>query len=421
LAGKKACVSLSFSRDGKYLAVASDQEAQVWDLAAAKATDLGRSAFRLCFSPVVNRLALFTNFDDLLRVHDVASRADLEGTGAIAWCGMIWSMAFSPDGQTLAVGDHLGAVNVYDTATWKPIESPIEHGHRNANLALAVSPDGTTLLSSGADNTLRRWDLATPDKHLLFQQHNSPFLVFSPSGEAFATGGPVRPVTLWDAAATSQAPALPLKLNTFVFSPDGNLFAGQGTFFDDIVHLWDTQLGREVHRFSFVGGGAGLAMSADGRLLAAGSQQGKVAVWNVASGKEVASWNDLRTDSLAFQPDGTMLAIGHHDGTITFRGTADWQKLRTLRAHVGPVSSLKFTPDGQSLLSSGVDGFVAVRNPEHERARLIVPVGPKGVPVTFDLDRSGQYLFASGPTNAIYVHRLSPVDQAQQTEKGDQQ
>jgi WD40 repeat protein len=320
---------------------------------------------------------------------------------------MVWSIAFSPDGKVLALGDHLGAVNLYDTTSWKLVPKSIEHGHRNANLAVAVSPDGQTLLSSGADNTLRRWDLTTPSKHQLVHQSNSPYLAFHPTGTTFATGGANTFVTIWDAAGPRARPALSIRLTNLVYAPDGKIFAGQGTFFDKLVHLWDAQLGQEIHRFEFVGGGKAVTLSADGTLLAAGSQQGKVGVWNVTTGKEVTSWTDTQTTSLAFHPDGGSLAIGHHDGTITFRETSAWKKLRTIRAHVGPVSTLRFTPDGKTLLSSSTDGVIQLRDPEHERAREIIPVGPSGPAVTFVLDASGQFLFATGPTPVIYVHRLS--------------
>jgi hypothetical protein len=104
---------------------------------------------------------------------------------------------------------------------------------------------------------------------------------------------------------------------------------------------------------------------------------------------------------------------GHQDGTVSYWDTTTWEKTRTLRAHTGPVLSLKFTPDGMTLLTSGTDGMVHVRNPEHERPRAVIPVGPAGPAdpyVTFDIDASGQYLFASGPTPLIYVHRLPPND-----------
>ena len=55
------------------------------------------------------------------------------------------------------------------------------------------------------------------------------------------------------------------------------------------------------------------------------------------------------------------------------------------------------------------DGVIQVRNSEWERTRAVISVGPAGPPVTFDLDPSGKYLFASGPTQLIFIHRL-PLD-----------
>src|SRR4029077_9080181 len=108
------------------------------------------------------------------------------------------------------------------------------------------------------------------------------------------------------------------------------------------------------------GASSGLAFSKDGKLLAAAGQdkEGVVKVWNVASGAEIHSWQDTSMTAVAFRPDGLVLATGHKDGTISVWDLAERKKKRTLKGHSALVQSLKFTPDGKTVVSTGHDGVI---------------------------------------------------------------
>jgi WD40 repeat protein len=67
---------------------------------------------------------------------------------------------------------------------------------------------------------------------------------------------------------------------------------------------------------------------------------------------------------------------------------------------------LKFTPDSRTLVSSCHDGTIRLWNPEADRAREMIPLGPANRPLTFDLDASGRYLVAAGSSPVIFVLRL---------------
>jgi WD40 repeat protein len=110
----------------------------------------------------------------------------------------------------------------------------------------------------------------------------------------------------------------------------------------------------------------------------------------------------------AFSPDAQILAIGHTDGTIGLWSLAEGKKKRTLRGHSALVLSLRFTPDGKTLVSSSHDGTIRLWNPDWERARQIIALGPANQRLVMDLDPSGQYLLAAGDSPLIYVLRLTP-------------
>ena len=406
----KGTLGLAFSGDGKYLAsIAPNSETVLWNLASGETVERLPRGANVSFTPDGKRLLIL---GEESHIYDMASRSHAKPVNAhkLAEVRGGTAAALSPDGKTLAIGYHGGAMNFYDAEAWQPKKEYLETGHRSCVTAVAVSPDGKTIRSSGADMTLRCWDLATWTKPPFTRQLDGPcfhLLKNDPQGKTFATGSQ-KSLIVWDAATTTPLVADPIWPNSLVYSPDGKLIAAQ-THGDNQVRLRDAQL-REIFRFTSIKEEASLAFSPDGKLLAAAGSAGAIAVWNVKTGNEVAVWKDEKLRSVVFRPDGQVLAVGQEDGAIALWDTATWQKQRAFHVHNGPVLSLEFMPDGNSLVSSGTDGMIQVRQPGRVLPLAVIPVGPPGSPVVFGLDPSGKHLFASGPTNVIYVHRLPSED-----------
>ena len=125
------------------------------------------------------------------------------------------------------------------------------------------------------------------------------------------------------------------------------------------VRVWHVR-SRTPTRVHFRALAASLAFSPDGRLLAAAGMTGPTQVRDAHSGRLVAA---LRTAdegrSVAFSPDGTLLATGLYDGATQLWSTRDWRPAApALEGHSGRVTAVEFAPDGSSLLSAGADGTV---------------------------------------------------------------
>jgi WD40 repeat protein len=106
-----------------------------------------------------------------------------------------------------------------------------------------------------------------------------------------------------------------------------------------------------------------LAISADGKFLAAASLDGTVTVWDTAEWKET---RDLKADegilTLAFSPDGTKLATGGWENVVQIWDMNTGKELGGLAGHTAPISSVAFSPRGDQVVSASLDQTVRVWN-----------------------------------------------------------
>lgn len=121
-----------------------------------------------------------------------------------------------------------------------------------------------------------------------------------------------------------------------------------------------------------------LTFSPAGRVLATGSQDGTVKLWNTPTFTERATLaEEVAVSSVAFSADGRLLAVGLRDGTLSLWDVKAASRHDTRKAHRAAISGLLFTGDGKLFSAGSVDGTVKVWEvaPFAERAAFRLPMG----------------------------------------------
>jgi WD40 repeat protein len=317
--------------------------------------------FSVAFSPNGKTLAS-RSLDGTVRLWNVGTHRQI-GILLAGHTGPVNSVAFSPNGKTLASGSLDGTVRLWNVGTHRQIGILLA-GHTGPVNSVAFSPDGKTLAVGGSDGTVRLWEAATGRKIGSFTSPPGDVILsvaFSPDGKTLAAGGFNGTVVLWDVAYQQQI-GDPLIGHTgpvfsVAFSSDGKTLASGSD--DHTVRLWNVDTGRQTGGLpgrTSIGGGQPVALSPDGQTLAA-SDGRTVQLWNMATGHQIGPPLTVPTSnvlSVALSPDGKTLAGGDIHGLIRLWDTATGQQIGPpLTSPASYVLSVVFSPDGHTLAASG--------------------------------------------------------------------
>ena len=359
--GKGGINIMRFSPDGTHLAVGTDVGVWLYVVQTGKGTYIPR-----------------INASQSKPLHQ-----DVDGEEPVAFtegAGQVNTLAFSQDGKTLAsrgLGDAVFQLWYVDTNT----KHAITGLSLNVVEAMAFLEDSTTLISLNR-NEIAHWDVKTGNKVTKsrgISRYES--VVFSQDGSRVAIGTREGRIRLWDTTTGRQHKSLTghaivsllKKANKAVdvwalaFSPDGKMLASGSQ--DKTVQLWDIEKQRKLATLkTHEGWITALAFSTDGKTLASGDANKVIKLWNVDTYKERATLlghkNTIST--LTFSPEGTSqysgcLASGSYDGTIRFWDPENGKELVTFASgHTESVKTVAFSEDDLNLIIAAHNSTVGV-------------------------------------------------------------
>lgn len=282
-------------------------------------------------------------------------------------------LAFLPDGNAFISNPSNYQIELWDLKRGQMLKTLTGHESLITNMVLSV--DGHTLVSAELwTNTVRIWNPTTGQKLGTYEVYidtgYSKELAISPNGQLIALGDArANWRTVYDSTDLDN-PLYKLPKITWssdpVFSSDGQKIAKFTDINTTIVSKAES--GELLHTLSTGGHSTGLAFAPDNKMLAVGTRDGKVQLWDSASSELVNTLNG-QTDnivvSLAYSPDGQILATGMKDAqmptgaltpTIWLWEVKTGKLLKTIEGYQANIVYLAFSPDGALLATASLDG-----------------------------------------------------------------
>jgi len=460
----EACLtSAAFSPDGTLVASADHAGGvRVWDVKSGMevAKFVGKIRGQSVAFPADGKTLLAVRSSGpTIQEWDLATAElvrEVRSTEESRWDG--YSLSISPDCRLvgmIGVSDHCG---IYDVKTCKPV---LRLKKLHAFISCVLSHDGKTLATAGWDEVLRLWDVAS-SKELRRCPARGRWvdgMQFSPNDAtlAVATGGTLQVLEV--STAKEVFHVANVAAGRPAYSPDGNkLFAGRL----DTVRVWETARWKEVAQLGGAPDGSisHLIVSADGKKAAAAGGDHVLQVWDLANGSRLNEYESHRGEVLcvSFSPDGKTVVSGGDDGFLSIwdRNTGQLRRrlaghkwhvlcaavspdgksvasgdgllhcfgnkekesirlwelssgklLRAFPAHRNGVSSLAFSPDGQSLASAGLDAAVGLWDPGTgtRRQRLTI-CDPQAVVSSITFSKDGKALVVGNSDGEVKLWRL---------------
>jgi eukaryotic-like serine/threonine-protein kinase len=277
--------------------------------------------------------------------------------------GLVHAIAWSPDGRYLASTGYDGTTKVWDAKSWRLLRSI------DLNFAfhkgIAWSSDSQRLAwgdCADSSSTVYVWHMRT-DKIQTLPGHTSSVwtVAWSPDGKQLASAGMDGTIRIWEPATGSCRHVMKVSayITAVAWSPDGKRLASAGWL---QVQIWDAVSGQALLHDGLPSAGRYLAWSPDGKQLAVATQAGQCLLYNAADCSATSKWDAHKGEVnwVAWNPEGSLLASAGGDSLIKLWDPGSRTCVGILRGHVNPAMCVAWEPNGHRLASGGMDGKVKV-------------------------------------------------------------
>ncbi|KAK3823288.1 MAG: WD40-repeat-containing domain protein [Benniella sp.] len=279
--------------------------------------------------------------------------------------GEVYSCAYSPDGNSIAVGLDNGSINVYTTSTWERIRTL--NGNWRVTSYLVFSPKSDQIASTCDDHTVCLWDPDTGSlQHTLSHPDWVRCVAYSPQRGQVASACGDMIIRVWDAVSGACRQTLSGHTNGIscvAYSPSGQQIASGSL--DRTVRLWDIEKGdcsRVLSGHTDIVWG--IVYSPQGDQAASASQDTTVRIWDVETGEcsRVIDGHSSAVFCVAYSPKGDQIASGGLDATVRIWDVESGHGRHTLTGHSGTVMKVVYSPNGDQIASGSFDKTVRLWN-----------------------------------------------------------
>ncbi|GAB1525174.1 hypothetical protein RhiTH_008331 [Rhizoctonia solani] len=275
-------------------------------------------------------------------------------------------VAYSSDGKNIVSGSFDRKIRVWSAETGDLIAGPFT-GHGGNVYSVIFSIDDTQILSGSGDQTICVWDASQsatgPNKRTKGHIGHTTSVAVSPDGSRVVSGSSDGTLSIWE-LQTGKLVLGPFKGHdgivwSVIYTPDGTCIVSCSE--DRTIRTWDAQTGLTVNEplTGHTDVILAAAVSPDSRLIASGSTDHSVRLWDLQSGRPVGKPLDQHRDwvkSVDFSPDGLRVISGSKDTTLCAWNVTDGTLIWTRKDFASMVTSLRFLPDRQQVVSCLADG-----------------------------------------------------------------